>query len=310
MDERAVMVVGATGFAGKSLVTQLSNSGHRVFALSRNAYRLPALANVEAFAQPMDNSTLLHQLLPHCKIVIHLASDSTPGSTSTQPALEAGANLLPTLRMLEVMQSYPQIPLIYTSSGGATYVSTDSARSETSSLAPLSYYGAGKVAIERFLHAYTHQFRGRVVVLRPSNLYGPGQAFKRGFGIVPTAFHHLLAGSPMEIWGDGKIVRDYLYVDDFTRLCAALIEREFAPGSFAVYNAGSGVGASINAICALAEEVSGMKLTRQFRHGRAVDSPSIVLDCEKARRELGWNASVSIESGMKYTWDWHRQHAT
>lgn len=309
MDKRAVMVIGATGFAGSSLVTQLSNSGHRVFALSRNAYRLPTLANVEVFPQPMDNSSLLHQLLPHCKVVIHMASDSTPGSTSSQPALEVSANLLPTLRLLEVMQNYPQTLLAYASSGGATYKSTDTQCAETAPLAPLSYYGAGKAAIEQFLQTYAQQFCGKVIILRPSNLYGPGQAFKKGFGIIPTAFHHLQHGSTMEIWGDGKIVRDYLYIDDFTRLCQAVIDRDIAPGSFTVYNAGSSVGSTINTICDLAEQVSRMKLARHYLHGRTVDSPSIVLDCAKARRELGWSASISLETGMQYTWDHYKQNA-
>ena len=91
---------------------------------------------------------------------------------------------------------------------------------------PISYHGAGKVAVEAFLHAYASLSRGSVTILRPSNLYGPGQPYRKGFGIVRTILEHIRSGIPIEIWGDGEIVRDYIYIDDFLKICMLVAKHD------------------------------------------------------------------------------------
>lgn len=309
MGADSILVLGATGFAGRSLVAALVSSGNRVLALSRTAHLQPADPNVEVFAQPLDNLSLLRTLLPRCRMIFHLASDSTPGSTASQPALEASLNLLPTLRLLELLQERPDIPLVYISSGGATYASIRrDPLDESSPVEPRSYYGAGKVAAERFIYAYVQQHHGNAVILRPSNLYGPGQPYKKGFGIVPTIFRHLLDGTPMTIWGDGSTTRDYLFVEDFTRLCLSLAGNARFRKPFAIYNAGTGTPTSVSDLCTLAEKVTGLRLARQFAPIRTVDCDRIVLDAELAAAETGWRATTALDAGLEMTWQWFRNH--
>ena len=258
----------------------------------------------------LDNSTLIDGLLATCKAVFHVASDSTPGTSASQPTLEAGLNLLPTLRFLESLQKFPQVPLVYLSSGGAIYQSIESGGlTETSRAEPPSYYGAGKIAIETFINAFACQHSGRALILRPSNFYGPGQYFRRGFGLLPTLFRHVVNKTPLSIWGDGKIVRDYLFIDDFLVLCLAIADSNFAFSGFEVCNVGSGKGHSINQVCTLVEEITGTTLERIYLPSRSVDLKRIVLDNKKTKQLFGWEATTVLPAGIAQSWNWFKNHA-
>ena len=305
-----ILVLGASGFVGQRLVQALSCAGHGVIAFARRTPAPAYPANVEAVTASLDNSTLIESLLPTCKAVFHVASDSTPGTTASQPDLEAGLNLLPTLRFLESLQKFPNVPLIYLSSGGAVYQPIESGGlTETSLVEPPSYYGAGKIAIENFINAFTCQHHGRALILRPSNFYGPGQHFRRGFGLVPTLFRHVVDKTPLNIWGDGEIVRDYLFMDDFLLLCIAIVESNFTSSRFEVCNVGSGNGHSINQVCALVEEITGATLERKYLPVRNVDLTRIVLDSAKAKKLFGWEATTALPDGIAQSWDWFKNHA-
>ena len=307
---KGILVLGASGFVGQRLVTALSDAGHTVMALARRTPAPTYAANVEIITASLDNSTAIESLLPSCIAVFHVASDSTPGTTASQPALEAGLNLLPTLRLLESLQKFPQVPLVYLSSGGAIYPAIESGSlQESSRTEPLSCYGAGKVAIENFINAYVCQHEARALVLRPSNFYGPGQHFRRGFGLLPTLVHHTVIDTPLNIWGDGEIIRDYIFIDDFLTLCLAIVNSNFAFSRFEVCNVGSAVGYSINRVCSLVEECTGVTLEKNYLPARTVDLKRIVLNCSRAKQLFGWQASTELPAGISSSWKWFKNHA-
>jgi UDP-glucose 4-epimerase len=183
------------------------------------------------------------------------------------------------------------------------------ALSESRVSEPPSYYGAGKIAIEKFINAFVRQHNGRALILRPSNFYGPGQHFRRGFGLLPTLFRHAVNKTPVNIWGDGEIVRDYLFMDDFLLLCLAIAESKFAFSGFEVCNAGSGTGHSINQVCALVEQITGVTLERNYLPSRNVDLKRIVLDSTRANRLFGWSATTPLPAGVAKSWNWYLDHA-
>lgn len=304
-----ILVLGATGFAGGSVIRGLLRAGLEVFAVSRNAHLLPPQTGVTVFPQPLDNSATLAALLPRCRAVFHVASDSTPGSTASQPVLEARLNLLPTLCLLESLQAFPQVPLVYVSSGGATYAASGApAIDESASVAPASYYGAGKLAAEQFISTFARQHKAGVAMLRASNFYGPGQRYKPGFGVIPTIFRHMVAGTEMQIWGNGDAVRDYLYIDDFEDLCRRLATFPHEPGQPRLFNVGTGVGTTINQLCNLCEQVSGIPLKRNYTASRNVDASRIVLDSDAIEHATGWRAQMPLREGLQRTWDWYRRN--
>ena len=161
---------------------------------------------------------------------------------------------------------------------------------------PLSYYGAGKAAIEAFIIAFCQQQNRPATILRPTNFYGPGQSCQPGFGIIPTIFDCLLKSKALPIWGDGKSVRDYLYIDDFIELCTQ-ISTSPSPPDLRIYNVGSGLGYSINSLCDLIEEVTNKQIIREYHPSRSVDVQRVVLDCSRIEHDHAWHAQTDLTTG-------------
>jgi UDP-glucose 4-epimerase len=168
-------------------------------------------------------------------------------------------------------------------------------------LRPKSYYGAGKVAAEAFIHACTATSTWQATILRPSNIYGPGQRMRRGFAIVPTLFSHASAGTTFELWGNGDAVRDYCHVSDLVDLMVETIRRS-SDAPCIVCNAASGETASVLALIAACERISGRKIAIAFRPARNIDATYVPLATELTRATFGWTARTSLDEGLDQTW--------
>ena len=266
MKGQGILLLGAGGFVGSSLATRLNKSDKEFYCIYRSASSLKTNTLENVHVASLDNTTVLRDLLPRCRLVFHLASDTTPGISALQPAFEATTNLLPSLRLLEILQDYKDITLVYVSTGGAIYGEVSGERAtEDMNLSPVSYYGAGKAACEKFIQAYAKQTGNRAIILRPSNFYGPGQLYRPGFGIIPTILHHMLSQKELEIWGEGETVRDYLYIDDFVDCCIKIIENNTDSLGTSIYNVGSGMGTPLNELCDMLEVISGEKIKKKFQ---------------------------------------------
>jgi UDP-glucose 4-epimerase len=299
-----ILLLGGTGFVGSHLCSSLVAAGHEVVVVS-DARVVRPIPEIEYFTAGIETPHLLEDLLPNCSHVFHLASATTPGTSRLAPDKEVLGNLAPLAYLLQRMQAAPHAQLVFMSSGGAIYgnQASDSV-SENSAVLPISYYGAAKSAIESFLHAYHAQTGHGVTVFRPSNLYGPGQAVRAGFGIVPTLFDCARGKKPLELWGNGEAVRDYLYIGDFIELCLATLDWSKDRREFRVFNAGSDRGYSINDLHDRVSSISGVNIELVRHPPRGVDVERIVLDSSAARQAIGWRARTSLDQGLGLTWDW------
>ena len=302
-----ILILGAGGFLAGALARRLAGEGCRVYRVMRQPAP-PFGENDSVHTGDLADVPLMRDLLARCGTVFHLASATTPGSSARQPSLEAECNLLPTLRFLDVMQEFPGRRLIFVSSGGALYGNPKIAVApETHPVAALSYHGAGKIALETFLLTFSRLTDTGLTVLRPSNLYGPAQPLKRGFGLVRTMLQHIRQGTTMEIWGDGGTVRDLLYIDDMVEACCRVRAEGSASGE--TFNVGAGTGHSINQLRQLAEHITGRPLAVAYRPQRQADVTRIVLDCSKIRAKLGWFPTVPLAEGLARTWQWLQSQA-
>ncbi|MDR7097747.1 UDP-glucose 4-epimerase [Lysobacter niabensis] len=295
-----VVVLGAGGFIGRHLAEAVAASGIPVIAATRRAERFlhPGITNVTA---AFDREADFLPLLAHSSAVIHAASISTPGSSAAQPQLEG--NLRTTLALIEALQASPGKRLVYLSSGGTLYGDRERSAHEDDPLRPRSYHGAGKAAAEHFVHAWAMQFNGTAVLLRPSNVYGPGQLPRRGFGIIPTAFDCTRSGTSLTIWGDGSAIRDYLYVDDLTTLCQAVLAHALLPGAH-TFNASWGKGITLDGLLDAIDATTMHPLKRDYQRPREVDVRQIVPDSAAARDTFDWRPAVALEQGLQRTWLW------
>lgn len=298
-------VLGAGGFIGRHLVRHFAEAGCRVTAATREPLSWTGSA-VEGIALPFESRADFDPLLETCDLVLHVASRTTPGSSEAQPQLEG--NLRTTLALIEALQARPSVRLIYFSSGGTLYGDCEEPPSERAPLRPRSYHGAGKAAAEHFIQAWAAQFGGSAIILRPSNVYGPGQPPHAGFGLVAAALDHCRRGVPLSVWGDGSAVRDYLYIDDLVDLVDRVVA---APpfGEVEVFNVSRETGVSVDALLDAVDRTTGRPLVRNYQPGRRVDVHRIVPSGEKARRILEWSPRVALDEGLRRTWQWFTTQA-
>jgi len=301
--EKTALIIGGTGFIGQALCTQLLSLGINTHIIARHADKLPQKKNLYTHKASMEDSKLMTECLSQCDYVFFTASDTIPGNSIKKPALELEANLKPALIFLDTLQKFPDIHLVFFSSGGTVYGNPKMSRvTEEHTLIPLSYHGAMKTAIEAFMCAMSTQCGSHISVLRPSNVYGPGQQYRPDFGIIRKLLEHAMQGKPIEIWGDGETIRDYLFIDDCVSATLSLMNIETK--GFNSFNLGSGTGYSINQICNTIDHITGSSLQRHYRPARAIDVKKIVLDSTKLQQTTGWKPMISLEIGIEKTWEW------
>lgn len=307
MNFQEVLLIGGMGYVGRQLLKPLIAAGYRVHVLDRKAPEpeQKRIGNIEFHEYLNSNESTLRDVLPRCSTVFYLASDSVPTTTVRNPSREGELNLVPFLRFLDIFQDYSDTHLVYFSSGGTIYGNPETIPvDESSPVAPISYHGAGKAAIETFLRVCSRQYDNRITILRPSNLYGPDQPYVSGFGIIRSMMEKLKQDQPVEIWGDGEVIRDYLYINDFVSACLACIRFENQQKKFRIFNVSSGQSLSINQLCHEIEEATERRLRKVYLPGRAIDVKSVILDYSRIKQELGWQPVVGINEGLRRTWQW------
>ncbi|OOG64085.1 epimerase [Rhodanobacter sp. B04] len=299
----SILVLGAGGFIGQQLVRSLVHHGEQVTAASRRHVEFDA-ANVETLVGALCEPEDFAPLVARARAVVYLASTSTPGSSVARPMEDVIGNLLPLTAMLQALQDRADVDLLYLSSGGTLYASAgEGMSSEAMHVRPLSYHGAGKIAAEYFISAWCSQYSRKATIVRPSNVYGPGQSERVGFGIVPTALGKIQRNETLHVWGDGSAVRDYLYIDDLVRLITAILAKPMPKGA-RVINACSGKGTSLNELFAVLEAVTGTALLCSYETSRSVDVSRVVMDPTLAKQEYDFSAATPLHEGLRRTWVW------
>lgn len=296
----SVLVIGGNGFIGSRLVAALRARGDETVVLDRFPARTDMdWSGVRYFQGDFHDADALDQVLQGVDTVYHLASCTVPSTADADPIADIQGNLVGTHRLLEAMRVRGVRRFCYFSSGGTVYGNPDAVPvPETHALRPISSYGIVKVAIEHYLTMFQRQGWLDPVIIRPSNPYGPGQPFRGVQGAVAVFLGKALSGEGIQIWGDGETVRDYIYIDDLIELALRAVDS----GRNSVFNAGSGVGISLNSLCACIRSVTRSELPVQFQPARSFDVREIVLDVARAGDDLGWMPRVEIHDGIRRTW--------
>ena len=296
-----ILLVGGNGFLGLALARALAAAGHQPHVLSRSTE--PGRREGIAFHRgSQDDADVGVPLLGICATVVHLASTTTPGLSAGRSSVDAIENLLPAARLLELLGTQVPERLIFVSSGGAIYGNPERLPTDESHPPnPLSSHAAGKVALEAFFTSFAHANRVPFTIVRPANLYGPGQIARPGFGLVRTLLDKAQSREPLEVWGDGSAVRDYVFIDDAVDAFARIMAQPDLSGTF---NVGSGVGTSIAGLIRLAERVTGREIGIIARPAREVDVRAIVLNTARLRAASGWMPHTELEPGLRRTWAW------
>ncbi len=297
-----VLVLGGNGFIGSHVVDVLLMAGHsvRVFDRSPEKFRSP-LPNVDYRLGAFEDSFLLAEALQGIDVVCHLISTTVPGTSNLDPVADIQSNLINTVRLLDQMRIMGVQKIIYLSSGGTVYGNPESVPiGEDQALNPICSYGVVKVAIEKYLFMYQQCYDLKPIVLRAANPYGPRQGHKGVQGLISTFLSKAINHDVLEVWGDGSVVRDYIYIEDLAQLCLAALDSEVT----GVFNAGTGKGDSINEIIKAVDLVTGSTSCIKYKQGRSYDVLRVTLDTRKACEQFNWSPKVSLEEGVKLHFDW------
>ena len=298
------LVLGGGGFIGSHLTAALLAAGHDVRVLERPGRarppEIPPSAKLDWQEGDFGHAEDIRRALEGVDTVFHLVSSTQPQSSNDDPAFDVQSNLLATLSLLEQLRAQPQVKLIFVSSGGTVYgVPGAVPIPETHPTEPTCSYGIVKLAIEKYLALYRILHGLDYRILRLANPYGPGQQGNRAQGAVGVFLAHIVQAEPIEVWGDGTVVRDYLYIGD---VVAALLSAARYGGEARIFNIGSGQGRSVREIIAAIEAATGKTAAVRYTPGRKFDIPVSVLDIARARAELDWTPQTSLADGLRLTY--------
>lgn len=297
-----VLLVGGNGFIGSHVQDLLLRRGHSVRVLDAlpEKYRA-ALPDVDYRVGSSADPSALSESLVGIDSVVYLASTTVPSTSNADVPWDIESNLIPLVATLDAMKRTGVEHVVFLSSGGTVYgVTDDTPVQETAPLDPICSYGVVKVASEKYLGMYRHLYGLRPLVLRPSNPFGPRQGHEGVQGFISTSLMRLRRGESIEIWGDGSVVRDYVYVEDLA-LAAVLGIETSATGAI---NIGSSVGRSLSQVIATLFAVTGTTVRVEYHPGRAFDVPHLVLSIERAREVLDWTPTTPFEEGIAAHRQW------
>lgn len=299
-------ILGGAGFIGSHVAETLLGAGHEVRVFDRpdrsRVVPLPFRERVEWLEGDFVNPVDAERAVAGCDAVLHLVSTTLPKSSNENPVYDVETNVVGTLRLLDLCRRHGVRKVVFISSGGTVYgVPREVPIPETHPTEPTCSYGIGKLAIEKYLHLH-HLLHGLdYCALRVANPYGERQRVASAQGAVTVFLDRALRGEPIEIWGDGSVVRDYVYVGDVARAFAAALDYA---GPERVINVGSGEGRSLNDVVAVIEATLGRTVTVNHLPGRRFDVPANVLDIALARARLKWRPETPFADGIARTAGW------
>jgi UDP-glucose 4-epimerase len=292
------LVTGASGFLGRSLVDRLRSDGHIV----RRAVKRNALEAYDVECPLGAPTHVWRKALDGVDGVFHFAWSTVPGTANKAPLDDIATNVLGTVGLLEALRHYPDVRLVFASSGGAVYGAPETTPvAESHPLRPMGVYGTSKISAEGYVLLYRRQFGVDTRILRISNPYGPGQNVQGQLGAASIFAWRALAGQEIRIWGDGSIIRDYVYINDLVDAFVTAINVE--SNTFGqldpILNIGSGRGTSLKQIIETIGDILKHPVSVKYEPSRSFDVPVSVLEVERARDILGWSATTSFRDGMR-----------
>ena len=301
-----IFIIGGTGYIGLNLIQHLiDNSDHNITVLARDSNKLSIdiktnskITILETKLSDFDN--ISSQIKTgNYDIILHLASTLVPSSNSDEFSKELQEIIIPTYNLLELL-SKNQIKIIFVSSGGTIYRKSEKSLVESDFLEPINYYGQSKLLIELHIRFLNRTKDLPYIILRPSNVYGKNQRTNSNQGFIAVAISKVLKNEPIEIWGDGKVVRDFIDISDFIYIIDKIINSKIANETF---NVGSSKGTTINQIVNLIEQILKIRIKVNYRPKRQIDIESVILNTKKINSYFAFKPkrlSIGVADFIKY----------
>lgn len=295
------LIVGGSGFIGTHLIEALLASGFDIRCFDRRSMEMPASwgSRFDSVTGDINSESDIEAAMAGCDVCVHLASTTNPATSNRDPVFDISTNLIGTLNLLNAATRLGISKFIFVSSGGTVYgPPLRTPIREDHPTNPITSYGIVKLAIEKYLDFYRHNHGLDYVILRVANPYGEGQNVESGQGAIAAFLHKALRNEVVEIWGDGEVVRDYIYIKDVTNAIISAIKLRGSQKE-RLFNIGSGIGYSLNEILSTIENAVGVQISRRYLSARTFDVRANVLSIDRARIDLNWSPQISLADGIQ-----------
>lgn len=305
-----ILIIGGGGFIGSAVADRLLLDGHRLRIFDRSGVRpyrkFNSVESVEWIEGDFLSGVDVSEAIDGTDVILHLVSTTLPKNSNEDPIFDVQTNLVVSLQILAEMVKKNVKKIIFISSGGTVYGAPIYCPiDEQHPTNPIVSYGITKLAIEKYLSLYQHLYGIQTITLRVANPFGERQRIETAQGAVGVFLSKAIRNEPVNIWGDGSIVRDFIYVSD---VADAFSNALTYAGEKNIFNISSGKGTSINELLNLIEEILGQKIQRNYLPARPYDIPLSILDNSLAIKELNWLARVGLREGLIKSVLWMKRH--
>ncbi len=297
-----IAIFGAAGFIGTNLTIRLAKDPtNHITVIDKEICFFKHildmnLANVEIsiidFCDDMDFDHILRSQ----DVVYHLVSTTAPTTSNKNISQELSINIDFSVYLLEACVQHNVQKVVFISSGGTVYGrNVVCPIMEETTLNPINAYGLQKVTIEKLLYLYNYMYGLDYRVIRFSNPYGPFQRPNGIQGAITTFTYRAIKNETICVYGDGSVVRDYIYINDAIEAMLSVVKGE-APHK--IFNIGCGYGTSINGVLEIVKNIIGRELQVIYMPGRIVDVPENYLDISRYEQYYGKLNCRSLEKGI------------
>lgn len=307
-----IIILGAAGFIGTNLAIQLSkNRNNRITLVDRkkeyffNMEKMN-LKNVEIKESSLEYDDCFDRLLIGQEVLYHLVSTTVPTTSNQHISQELQANVIFSSNLFEACVRCDVTKVVFISSGGTVYGKEDNCPLNEHTLTyPISSYGIQKITIEKLLYLYKYMYGLDYRIIRLANPYGPYQRPDGVLGAVTTFIYKALKGEEITVYGDGSVIRDFIYIDDAIRAIINIVNGTSARCTF---NLGCGYGTSIKQVLDTIKNTLGLELNVVYKEGRKVDVPVNFLDISRYESYYGKLEPIILNEGIRKTAEFMKEN--
>lgn len=300
MENINIAIIGSNGFIGRHLTERLlAEKNIKLFLFGKNEASTFDSSIPYQKLDP-DNKAQLAADFSQIDFIYYLASETIPSTSWENPVMDIEKNLLPFIRFTESIAQLSVKKIIFISSGGTVYGATDHMVDEHSFTNPFSPYGIVKLTMEHFLNYFNVKYQLNFDIYRVSNVYGEGQNTGKGIGLINTFIEKIITEKKIYIFGDGKNVRNYLYVKDLAELMLTSLHRDVSIAE--IYNTSSNATLTVNEIAEIMKNILPESFEIAYREARQSDNSAIHLDNSKIVQANPNFHFTEIEEGILKTY--------